>query len=58
MRVADFASIALFSSSLVAFALGLVALGDRHDLNAVYWLIIGALALRAGTNVLRPRSSR
>lgn len=58
MRVADFASIALFTLSLVAFALGLVALGERHDLNAVYWLVIGALSLRAGTNVLRPRGSR
>ena len=58
MRVADFASIALFSSSLGAFAMGLVALGDRRDLSAVYWLIIGGLALRAGTTVLRPRSSR
>lgn len=58
MRVADFASVALFSAALVAFALGLVALGDRQDLNAVYWLIVGALSLRAGTNVLRPRSSR
>ncbi len=58
MRVADFASIALFSSSLGAFAMGLVALGDRRDLSAVYWLIIGGLALRAGTIVLRPRSSR
>jgi hypothetical protein len=58
MRVADFASIALFSLSIAAFALGLLALGDRHDLNAVYWLIVGALSLRAGTNVLRPRGNR
>jgi len=58
MRVADFASIALFVWSLSAFVLGLYALGDRNDLNAVYWLIVGALSLRAATNVLRPRSNR
>jgi hypothetical protein len=55
VRVADFASVALLVFSLVAFLLGLLALGDRNDLTAVYWLVVGALALRAATNVLRPR---
>lgn len=55
MRVADFASVALLVLSLVAFLLGLLALGDRNDLTAVYWLVVGGLSLRAATNVLRPR---
>jgi hypothetical protein len=55
VRVADFASIALLVFSLVAFLLGLLALGDRNDLHALYWLVVGGLSLRAATNVLRPR---
>ena len=30
-------------------------LGDRNDLHALYWLVVGGLSLRAATNVLRPR---
>jgi len=55
VRVADFASIALLVLSLLSFLLGLLALGARNDLTALYWLVVGALALRAATNVLRPR---
>jgi hypothetical protein len=55
VRVADFASVALLVLALVAFLLGVYALGDRNDLTALYWLVVGGLSLRAGTNVLRPR---
>jgi hypothetical protein len=45
----------LLISAVVAFALGIRALGDREDFRAVYLLIVGALALRASTELLRPR---
>jgi hypothetical protein len=55
VRVADFASVLLLIVALAAFLLGLLALGERSELTAVYWLVVGGLSLRAATNVLRPR---
>lgn len=56
-RVANVVNLALFAAACVSFALGLYALGDRRDLQAIYWLIVGGVSLRAATDMLRPRSS-
>jgi hypothetical protein len=56
-RVADAVNVLLFVVACVAFALGIVALGDRRDLAALYWLAVGGLALKGATDMLRPRSS-
>lgn len=56
VRLADVISVLLLVASVVAFVLGFLALGDRRDLIAVYWLVVGALSLRASTNLLRPRA--
>jgi hypothetical protein len=56
-RVADVVNILLFVAACAAFALGITALGDRRDLAALYWLVIGALALKGATDMLRPKSS-
>lgn len=41
--------------SAAAFAFGLMALGTREDFRAIYLLVVGALALRSSTEILRPR---
>lgn len=56
VRLIDILSVVLLLGALSAFILGFVALGARRDLPALYWLIVGALALRASTNLLRPRA--
>jgi hypothetical protein len=56
IRVIDLLSVLLLVGSVVAFVLGFLALGDRRDLAALYWLVVGALALRASTNLLRPKT--
>ena len=56
-RVADVVNILLFVAACAAFALGIAALGDRRDLAALYWLVVGALALKGATDMLRPKSS-
>ncbi|MCA9596914.1 MAG: hypothetical protein KC776_26550 [Myxococcales bacterium] len=56
MKIIDVATIALLLASAGAFAAGVYALGDRHDLAALYWLVVGALVLRAATDMLRPKS--
>jgi len=55
VRIADVLSVLLLFGAVAAFAAGLFALAERRDLPALYWLIVGALALRAATNLLRPK---
>ncbi len=54
-KLADVISILLLLSAVAAFAMGLAVLAERRDLLALYWLVIGALALRAATQLLRPK---
>jgi len=56
-KVVDALSILLVLGASLAFAVGVLALGERHDLSAIYWLAIGGLVLRAAVELLRPRSS-
>lgn len=55
-QVVDVLSIALLAFAAVAFAFGVRALGDEHDLAALYWLLVGALLLRSSTDLLRPKT--
>jgi hypothetical protein len=52
----DVLSLLLLLGAGLAFAYGLDALGARRDLEAVYALCVGALALRACTELVRPRA--
>lgn len=56
-RAIDLLSVLLLAAAAVAFGLGIHSLGARRDLAALYWLVIGALVLRAATDLLRPKSS-
>lgn len=40
----------------LAFTRGVQALGERKDLVAVYLLVVGALCLKAATDLLRPKA--
>ncbi len=55
-RAVDLISIVLLLAAAGAFAFGVHALGDRRDLDALYWLALGALVLRASTDILRPKA--
>ena len=56
-RVLDVLAILLFLAAAVAFGFGLRALGNRQDFEAIYLLLVGGFALRASTELLRPRGS-
>ena len=58
VRIIDVLSVLLLLGSVLAFVLGFLALGDRRDLTAIYWLMVGGLALRASSNLLRPKGGR
>jgi hypothetical protein len=49
-------SVVLLVAAIAAFGFGVVALSDREDFKALYLLVVGALSLRASTELLRPRS--
>jgi hypothetical protein len=56
-RIANIVNWVLFIAAVVSFALGIRALGARQDLSALYWLVIGALSLKAAVDMQRPRSA-
>ncbi len=51
-------SVALLAGAGLAFSAGVYALGSKKDLVALYWLVIGALILKAAVDMLRPRGAR
>jgi hypothetical protein len=56
-RAIDVLALALFVGAAVALAAGLLALERQDDFRALYLLVVGALALRASTQILRPRGA-
>jgi len=54
-RAIDAFAVILLFAAAAAFGVGVHALGLRDDFKAVYLLVIGGLALRASTELLRPR---
>lgn len=56
LRFVDTISVFLLICAIGAFAAGLHVLAEQRDLLALYWLAIGLAALRASTNLLRPKA--
>ena len=55
-KVVDILSILILALAGGAFTLGIRALADARDLQALYWLVVGGLLLRAAVDMLQPRS--
>jgi len=55
-KAIDALCIVLVVASGGAFTFGVRAIGTGDDLLALYWLVVGALLLRAAVEMLRPRS--
>jgi hypothetical protein len=54
MQLVDGLAIALVLAAMVAFAFGESALARAEDLQAIYWLVVGAVSLRCAVQVARP----
>ena len=54
MQLVDLLAIALLVAAATAFVMGESALARAEDLQALYWLVVGVVALRAGVAVARP----
>lgn len=55
-RLIDVLSVLLLAAAVGSFAHGLSMLSERRDLFALYWFGVGLAALRASTQLLRPRA--
>ena len=53
MQLADAMAILLVMGAVASFACGALALTRASDIEAVYFLVVGIVALRAGIQVVR-----
>ena len=51
-------ALSLLLGAALAFTLGVRALDREEDRYALYWLAVGALALKSSTDLFRPRRAR
>jgi hypothetical protein len=56
-RVVDVLCVVLLIGAIAGFAFGLGALEKQRDLDALYFLVLGAVLLKCSTDLLRPRPS-
>ncbi|HEY8088862.1 MAG TPA: hypothetical protein VIF09_13475 [Polyangiaceae bacterium] len=54
MQLVDLLAVALLVAAATAFVMGESALARAEDLQALYWLIVGVVSLRAGVAIARP----
>jgi hypothetical protein len=54
MQLVDVLAIALVVVAAAALLLGESALARAEDLQALYWLVVGVVSLRAAVQVARP----
>lgn len=57
MQVLDVFAGALVVGASAALAVGASSLARASDVEAVYWLVVGVVALRAGVGLARPGAS-
>lgn len=55
--VLDVLAALLVLGAAVAFAFGALALSRASDVEAIYYLVVGVVALRAGVQLVRPGAS-
>jgi hypothetical protein len=57
MQLLDVLAAGLVLGAAVAFAFGATALARANDIEAIYFLVVGIVALRAGIQIVRPGAS-
>ena len=57
MQLLDGIAIAMVVAAAVAFGVGSSALAHAEDLKALYWLVVGGVALRSAVQIARPRGA-
>ncbi len=57
MHLLDVIAAFLVLGAAAAFTFGALALGRSSDVEAIYLLVVGVVALRAGVQMVRPGAS-
>jgi hypothetical protein len=57
MQLLDALAALLVIGAAVAFTFGVFALAKSNDVEALYFLVVGVVALRAGVQIVRPGAS-
>jgi len=57
MHILDVLAALLVVGAAAAFTFGALALSRANDVEALYFLVIGIVALRAGVQIVRPGAS-
>jgi hypothetical protein len=57
MQLLDLLAALLVAGAATAFGFGALALSRANDVEAMYLLLVGFLALRAGVQIARPGTS-
>lgn len=56
-RTLDWLAAGLLLAAACSIALGVLAIDREQDRRAFYWLLLGVLALKSSTDLLRPKRS-
>jgi hypothetical protein len=54
MQALDVVALLLLLGAAAAFGVGAMALARAEDVSAFYWLVVGAVSLRACVQIARP----
>ena len=57
MQLLDVLAGLLVAGAAAAFTFGALALSKSNDIEALYFLVIGIVVLRAGVQIIRPGTS-
>lgn len=57
MQLLDALAALLVLGAAAAFTFGALSLSRSNDVEALYFLVVGVIALRAGVQIVRPGSS-
>lgn len=57
MQLLDALAAVLVLGAAAAFTFGALALSRSNDVEALYFLVVGVVALRAGVQIVRPGAS-
>lgn len=57
MQLFDGIALAMVVAAGLAFGVGASSLARAEDLKALYWLVVGIVALRSAVQIARPRGT-